>query len=157
MTGICRRGIKKRAATHMNHALCGSLLFFYAADDLCLYAIVFVRNGQFLSAFCTTCSQHSPAVCCGHSFTEAVFVSSLSVRRLKCSFHRLSYFYVIILTNSGCKNRDFFQNKQAITHFLSKVLCFLLICITFAAEFTVSVWRFRSDIPEKAHVRPEKA
>ena len=30
-------------------------------------------------------------------------------------------FYVIILTNSGCKNRDFFQINQAITHFLSKV------------------------------------
>ena len=36
-------------------------------------------------------------------------------------FSLLYLFYVIILTNSGCKNRDFFQNNQEITHFLAKV------------------------------------
>ena len=43
----------------------------------------------------------------------ALFVLSLSVRGLKCSFHYCILFYVIILTNSGCKNRYFFQiNKR---------------------------------------------
>ena len=54
---------------------------------LCLHSIVFVRNSQFLSAFSTTCCQYSAAVCCSHSLTETVFVLSLSVRGLKCSFH----------------------------------------------------------------------
>ena len=53
-----------------------------------------------------------------------LFVFSLSVRGLECSFHCCILFYVIILTNSGCKNRHFFQINQAITLFLSKVFAF---------------------------------
>lgn len=39
-------------------------------------------------------------------------------------FSLLYLFYVIILTNSGCKNRDFFQINQEISHFPSKVFVF---------------------------------
>ena len=63
-------------------------------------------------------------ILCSHSLTETVFVFSLSVRGLECSFHCCILFYVIILTNSGCKNREFFQINQEITHFLSKVFVF---------------------------------
>lgn len=103
------------------------LPYFFNTNEnglLCLYSVVFVRNSQFLSAFSTTCCQYSATVCCSHSLTETVFVLSLSVRGLKCSFHYCILFYVIILTNSGCKNRYFFQINQEITHFLSKVFVF---------------------------------
>ena len=59
---------------------------------LCLHAIVFVRNGEFLSALSATCSQYSTAIGGSHSLTETVLVSSLSVRGLECSFHLTSIF-----------------------------------------------------------------
>lgn len=75
------------------------ILFYLVKVDtkLSFFAVVFVRNRQFFSAFCTTCSQYSAAVCSSHSFTESVFVLSLSVRGLKRSFHRIYLFYVITL------------------------------------------------------------
>ena len=53
---------------------------------LCLVQF-FVRNSQFLSAFCSTGSQYATAVFSSHSFTESVFIPTLSLRRLECSFH----------------------------------------------------------------------
>ena len=108
----------------MFESLCGFLYDFCFPlwrDTLCFYTVVFVRNSQFLSTFSTTCCQYSTAVCSSHSLTETMFVLSLSVRGLECSFHLCILFYVIILTNSGCKNRYFFQINQEITLFLSKV------------------------------------
>lgn len=43
--------------------------------------------GQYFSAFSSSCSQHFSAVCCSHSFSEAVFSASLSFFRLECHFH----------------------------------------------------------------------
>ena len=108
-------------------------------DGLCLHAIVFVRNSQFLSALGATCCQYSTTVGCSHSLTETVLVFSLSVRGLECSFHLLILFYVIILTNSGCKNRDFFQINQAITHFLSKVFAFFTDFHYFCTRKTITI------------------
>ena len=103
--------IYKKSCKRPESVFCSSLYFFNTNENglLCLYSVVFVRNSQFLSAFSTTCCQYSAAVCCSHSLTETVFVLSLSVRGLKCSFHYCILFYVIILTNSGCKNRYFFK------------------------------------------------
>ena len=39
-------------------------------------------------------------------------------------FSLLYLFYVIILTNSGCKNRHFFQINQEINHFITKLFVF---------------------------------
>lgn len=58
---------------------------------LCLHAIVFVRNGEFLSALSATCSQYSATIGGSHSLTETVLVFSLSVRGLECSFHLRIY------------------------------------------------------------------
>ena len=102
-----------------NHLL--RLSYTIKQSGLCLYSVVFIRNSKFLSALSTTCSQYSTAVSCSHSLTETVFVFSLSVRGLISSFHLSILFYVIILTNSGCKDRGFFQINQALTHFLPKV------------------------------------
>ena len=63
---------------------------------LCLHAIVFVRNGEFLSALSATCSQYSATIGGSHSLTETVLVFSLSVRGLERSFHCIYLFYVII-------------------------------------------------------------
>lgn len=115
---------KSRKAAKDKFQSFAAFLFLYTRNGLRLHSVVFVRNGQFLSSFSTTCCQYSAAVCSSHSLTETVFVLSLSVRGLKCSFHCYIFFYVIILTNSGCKNRDFFQIKQEITLFPSKVFAF---------------------------------
>ncbi len=53
---------------------------------LCLVQLL-VRNCEFLSAFCPTGSQYATAVFGGHSLTESVFIPTLSLRRLECSFH----------------------------------------------------------------------
>ena len=59
-------------------------------------------------------------------------------------------FYVIILTNSGCKNRYFFQINQTITYFLSKVFAifteFHYFCTRKAAPIEVIPYR-KEDIP----------
>ena len=47
----------------------------------------FAGNAEFLAAFGTTGSQHSTAVCSGHTLTESVLISSFPVRRLESPFH----------------------------------------------------------------------
>ncbi len=44
---------------------------------------ILVGYGQFFSSFSPSCGQDFPAVGCGHSFAEAVFVLPFAVRRLK--------------------------------------------------------------------------
>ena len=86
-------GRKKRAVrTHVPTAPTK----FALKKDLSFYTIVFVRYSQLLASFCATRCQYSATVCGCHSFTEPVFVSSLSVRGLECSFHLSIYYYVII-------------------------------------------------------------
>lgn len=45
------------------------------------------RDSEAQTAFCTTACENLTAIGCWHSFTESVFVNSLSVRRLERSFH----------------------------------------------------------------------
>ena len=106
--------IKKEKPQNTVSASCGSLLFSFSG--LCFYAVVFVRDGQFLTTFSTTCSQYAATVSGCHSFTETVFVSSLSVRGLISSFH-LSYLLCYYSMRSGCKSSDFFLINQTVNHF----------------------------------------
>jgi hypothetical protein len=69
-----------------------------------LLAIVLIRYCQFLTTLGTTASQYSATVSGSHSFTESVFVFSLSVRGLECSFHFYILFYVIIIHLNGLQN-----------------------------------------------------
>ena len=62
-----------------------------------LFSVMFVRNGELLPAASTTRRQYTATVLRCHSLAEAVLVHSSSVVRLKCSFHFLSYLFVIDL------------------------------------------------------------
>ena len=115
-------------------AMPGGSCLVRADFRLRLHAIVLVRYGQFLATFGATGSQYTTAIGGSHSLTETVFVSSLSVGGLECSFHCCIFFYVIILCNSGCKSRDFLRNNQRDNSFSLKSFVFLPNCITFAAE-----------------------
>ena len=70
--------------------------FIQLSKRLLFLAVVLVRYCQFCTSFCTTSCQYAAAVLCGHSLTETVFVLSLSVRGLECSFHLLIFLYVSV-------------------------------------------------------------
>lgn len=110
---------------------------------LCLHAVVLVRYGQFLATFGAAGSQYTTAIGCSHSLTETVLVSSLSVGGLECSFHCCIFFMLLFSAIRAAKVGSFHEITKGITHFLSNLLRFLLICITFAAEKrTKSIARF---------------
>ena len=82
-----------------------------------------VRNGQLLATLCATCSQYSATISGSHSLTETVFVLSLSVRGLECSFHfsifALCYYS---LQFRGAKIDIFFETAKQ-TDFFSSYFC----------------------------------
>ena len=59
------------------------------------------RNREFLSAPSSACPYHPAPIGSRHAFTEAVLISSFSLRGLKCTFHRYSIL--------GRKDRNVFQ------------------------------------------------
>lgn len=65
-------------------------------------AVHFVRNSQFLTTFCATCSEHAASVGSLHTFAEAMLVISLTIVRLKSTFH----FLIIFISdfNDKCAN-----------------------------------------------------
>ena len=48
-----------------------------------------VSYGQFLATFSAACSQYAATVSGSHSLQEAVFVTTLALGRLECTFHCL--------------------------------------------------------------------
>ena len=105
-----------------------------AMRALRFHAVVLVGDGQLLAAFGAAGCQYAATVSGGHSFTETVLVSSLSVRGLECSFHRCIFFMLLFFQFRAAKVGSFCEITKWITHFLSNLLRFLLICINFAAE-----------------------
>jgi hypothetical protein len=73
---------------------------------LLLLTTAFVGYGQFLSAFSTACSQYATTVSGSHSLQKAVFVTTLALRGLECTFH---CFISLILFN----NRFVFSARLA--------------------------------------------
>ncbi len=57
--------------------------------ELLLLEGLFVRNGEFLSAFAPAAGQYPTAVSSGHPFAETVFVLSFSLRGLIRAFHSI--------------------------------------------------------------------
>ena len=47
----------------------------------------FVCNSQFLATFRTTSSKHTATVSSSHSLEETMFVTTLALRWLECTFH----------------------------------------------------------------------
>ena len=58
---------------------------------------VFRRNGEFLAPVTTTCCEHAAAVGSGHTLAEAVFVTTLANRGLKCTFHIYRFLLLLFL------------------------------------------------------------
>src|SRR5690554_6331837 len=54
-----------------------------------------VRYAQALPAFSSTGCQYTSAVSCTHTLSKPVFIFSLPLRRLKCSFHDAFLYYKI--------------------------------------------------------------
>ena len=52
----------------------------------------FVSYGQFLATFSAACCQYTTTVCGCHSLQETVFVTTLALGRLECTFHCLIVF-----------------------------------------------------------------
>ena len=89
-------------------------------------AVHFVRNSQFLTTLCATCSEHAASVGSQHTFAEAMLVISLTIVRLKSTFHFLIIFISDSTINapmhhpirngtlSGCKFRYFFPIIQSL-------------------------------------------
>lgn len=74
-------------------------------ERLSLFAVL-IRNGQFFTTMSTARSQDAATIWSGHSLAEAVFVFSLTIRRLKRSFHYLLRF------NFNQKNVLFFELQR---------------------------------------------
>ena len=90
----------------------------------------------------TTCSQYTTTICCSHSFTETVFVSSFTVRRLECSFHCFNILIVLLSTNSGCKGSHFFRYSKLFLLFFAKNFRLLLKYRAFIVFFSYLCTRF---------------
>ena len=99
-------------------------------EDCLLLAVYFVGYGQFRTAFGTTGGQHATAIGGQHALTETMFVVSLSVVRLECSFHCDMLFYLYSempdsgraeATTSGCKFRQYFCYGKTTGHFFLKL------------------------------------
>ena len=69
-------------------------------DNLCL---IFVGYGQSCPSFSPTRGKYLSSVFRSHSGAESVFVFSLSVRGLKCSFHTIILFHCDLRLFTGCK------------------------------------------------------
>lgn len=71
---------------------------------LLLFAVNFVRDGEFLAALCATGGENAAAIGGLHALTETVLVVALAVVRLECSFHcilyRYNYCFLQMLTHS---------------------------------------------------------
>lgn len=55
---------------------------------------ILVGNRQFCTSFSATAGKHFSSVFSCHAAAESVFVFSLRVRGLKCSFHRCYMFFI---------------------------------------------------------------
>ena len=47
----------------------------------------FVSNSQFLATLSTTSSEHTATISSSHSLKETMFVTTLALRWLECTFH----------------------------------------------------------------------
>ena len=110
--------------------------FSYSKKELygLLLSVMLVGYCQLLAALGATRSQYSTAVLGCHSLTEAVLVHSSSVVRLKCSFHLILSFYVIISCFWVAKVHIYFQTTKSYTIFSTNFYVFFKKKRNFAPE-----------------------
>ncbi len=82
-----------------------------------LFAVVLVGYGQFLAAMSAAGCQYAATILCSHSLTEAVFVHSSPVMRLKCSFHCLIVVLLFVFTLWAAKLLISFEITKNSTRF----------------------------------------
>ena len=66
----------------------------------------FVRYGQFLATFCAASCQYTTSIGRLHALTETMFVVSLAVVGLECSFHCVYAVFVCCLGLRGLPERE---------------------------------------------------
>ena len=69
----------------------------------------FVRNSQFLTTFSSSASKYSSTVSGFHSGSETMLISSFSLRRLECSFHRYTNVFIM-----ACKIKTLLLNYKVM-------------------------------------------
>ena len=63
--------------------------------------MMLVRYGQLLTTLCTARSQYTTTILCCHTLTETMLVHAAAIVWLKCSFHCLILFLLLLFVNSG--------------------------------------------------------
>ena len=69
-------------------------------------AVYFIGNGQLLAALGTTSGQYAATISRLHALTETMFVVSLAVVGLECSFHCVYAVFVCCLGLRGLPERE---------------------------------------------------
>ena len=87
---------KKNVRINGKTSLFSHFRFLCGNTQFSSLAVNFVGDGQFLATFGATRSEHATTVCSLHALTKTVFVVSLSVVRLECSFHCVYVVFLII-------------------------------------------------------------
>lgn len=87
---------KKNVRINGKTSLFSHFRFLCGNTQFSSLAVNFVGDGQFLATFGATRSEHATTVCSLHALTKTVFVVSLSVVRLECSFHCVYVIFLII-------------------------------------------------------------
>ena len=104
-----------------------------------------VRNSQFFSSFSSSSSYNCSTVSGRHSFSETMFVSSLSVGWLKCTFH-CNISYVIIFSLRTAKVGIFFIVPKIFAKLSRFKWCFILIIrmISKLMAYVLIKWCFQT-------------
>ena len=99
----------------------------------------FVRNGQFLTTFCSAWCQYASTIGGRHSLTETVLVAAATVVGLKRSFHNvIELFIVCLLLIRGAKLATFLLlTKSLLLFFLLHTLFFTFILYLCSAKITI--------------------
>lgn len=72
----------------------------------------FVSNSQFLATLSTTSSEHTATISSSHSLKETMFVTTLALRWLECTFHS-----VIVCIYALSRGRVMLIYELKFTHY----------------------------------------
>ena len=113
-----------------------------------LLSVILVRYGQLLAAVCTTGSQNSAAVLGGHALAETMLVHAATIVRLKCSFHFLILFIVIIRFTLSDDKSHFCGLQAAKLRIIFEITKFLRVFSLIISVFFDNLfdfWQFCSN------------
>lgn len=140
--------IKQEA--HKSVDLCASYVSGCAIHPTnnCLFAVIFVRNSEFLTTFCPARCKHATAILCCHTLTETMLVHATTIVRLKCSFHFLILFIVIIRFTLSDDKSHFCGLQAAKLRIIFEITKFLRVFSLIISVFFDNLfdfWQFCSN------------